>query len=301
MTTAAYLPRFDRKAGLNFVLTERDIEILRVINRYRYLRTGQIKRLLFQDNTSIQSTRRRLRFLYHNGYVGRMVPYVKAGSGGEEVAYHLDKAGEQTLRELGVDIRSPVKVGQVRPNFLHHALELSEFRVCLELALQEQNRIDLHRFVCDFELKSHLQKNSGKRRYRLFDEIEHPTTKKRFVVYPDGLIILRAKGAKAEHHALYFLEIDRGTEGLRVIQDKFIGYRLYQEQGRFKKYGSFSHFRLLFQTTSSRRANNMAAALHDYEASDIVFITTRDQVSEQTVLSSTIWKTTAGEPRSLLK
>ena len=300
---ATYLPRFERQPGRAFQLTERDIEILKAINRYRYLRTGQVKRLVFTDNTSLQSTRRRLRFLYHDGYIARMVPYTRAGHGGEEVAYHLDKRGEATLQDLGIEVLRPTKTGQVRPTFLLHALELSEFRVNLELALRSRDDLALTRFVADFELKSHVHGRRDRRHYRLFDEVQHPTTKRSYVVYPDGLIILAASHPAADEtaKALYFLEIDRGTEGLRIIRDKFLGYRLYQEQGRFQKYGKFSKFRLLFQTTGAKRAANMAAALHDYQGSDMVLITTRDQVTASTVLSEPIWRDTAGELHALLK
>ncbi len=86
MKDTTYLPRFERQPGVPFVLTERDIEMLKVINRYRYLRTGQIKRLVFPDNASLQSTRRRLRGLYHNGSMNRMVPEA-------EVAHPSDRSG----------------------------------------------------------------------------------------------------------------------------------------------------------------------------------------------------------------
>ncbi len=298
---ATYLPRYDRQPGRRFLVTERDIEIMQAINRYRYLRTGQIQRLVFPDNTSLQSTRRRLRFLFHDGYIARMVPFTRPGHGGEEVAYHLDKKGEQALRDLEVDVLRPSKTGQVRPTFLLHALELSDFRVNLELALQDRPELSLSRFVADFELKSHIQGRKRREHYRLFDEVQHPTSKRSYVVYPDGLIVLTARKNGHEKRALFFLEIDRGTEGLRVIRDKFIGYRLYQEQGRFKKFGKFARFRLLLQTTSAKRAANMAAALHDYQGADMVLITTRDQVAESTVLSKPIWRDTAGQAHALLK
>ena len=39
----------------------------------------------------------------------------------------------------------------------------------------------------------------------------------------------------------------------------------------------------------------MAARLHDFEGSEMVWISTHDQVSESTVLTAPIWKSTAGE------
>jgi hypothetical protein len=83
-----YLKREKRQPeSLSCKLTERDLDILLALNRYRYLRTNQVKRLIFPDNSTLQSTRRRLRCLFHNGYVGVITPFAKAGQGSSESAY----------------------------------------------------------------------------------------------------------------------------------------------------------------------------------------------------------------------
>ena len=46
------LAKFKRSPDrVAFQMTDRDIEILQALNRYRYLRTGQIHELLFGENS----------------------------------------------------------------------------------------------------------------------------------------------------------------------------------------------------------------------------------------------------------
>ena len=160
MSTPTYTPRFERQPGLSFLVTERDIEILKVINRYRYLRTGQIKRLIFADNSSLQSTRRRLRFLFHNGTsLGwcRTCNRERWRRG----SYYLDKQGEQCLRDLDIKVLRPTK--RVRSGRPSSCMPFSSqsFVSVWSWHSRKTARWALHRFVCDFELKSHLAGPKG--------------------------------------------------------------------------------------------------------------------------------------------
>jgi len=81
-----------------FQITDRDLEILRALNRYRYMRTGQVHQLLFSENGTQQSVRRRLRALFQNRYIARAQPYVQVGKPAPEIAYFLDRKGRQIMR-----------------------------------------------------------------------------------------------------------------------------------------------------------------------------------------------------------
>lgn len=296
------LSRFNRsKDGVPFALTDRDVEILQALDRFRYLQTGQVHRLLFSENKTVQSARRRLRYLFHNSYIGRTELFEHAGHGSNESAYFLDKKG---LEQLETDDNSPTlsrKVGKVKHTFLRHALEVSEFRLCLELALKENPIASLHRFTADFEIKSHTNKAVGRKRYKLYDEVIHPVSRKPIIVYPDALFILQGKGEYSEYKKLYFVEIDRGTEGLRVLQDKLMGYHLYQKEGIFRKFGAFHDFRLLVQTTSEKRETNLKAAYLDYQGTELAWTSRRELVSPSSILKEKIWTDFQGNPSAILK
>ena len=299
---AEYLSKHTRKKdGLNFVLTDRDIEILRAVNRCRYLRTSQIKRIVFPQNTTLQSTRRRLKYLFHNKFLGRITPFIQIGQGEGETAYYLDKAGGELLKEYGDELYSYSQQNQVRTQFLNHALDLSEFRINMETALKSHPIIELYRFTCDFELKEYTLKAMGRKIYKLYDEVIHPINRQRHVVYPDALIILKGKGEYDEFQKVYFLEIDRGTESLSVIRDKVIGYNIYHKQKIFNKFGAGDVFTVLLQTSSEKRAENIRKYLVDQEGAELVWVTNVQQVDENSIISSPIWQDYQFEQKAMIK
>jgi len=298
--TKTYLPR-DQRQAISFCLTERDIEILKAVNRYRYMRTSQVWRLIFPDNKTTQAPTRRLKYLYHNGFLSRIQPLMRPGQGSGEMCYHLAREGEKLLQECDEKVRHYNKSGTAKHIFLQHALDLSEFRVNLELALKESQIARLHRFVCDFEIKEKTDSAIGKYRYKLYHECIHPLTRERFVVYPDGLIVLHGVGKYEEFQTLYFLEIDRGTESLSRIRDKVIGYELYRQNNIFKKFGEFKRFKVLLQTNSKKRAENIRKHLIGQAGEDLIWVTYVDQVEEHTIVKAPIWVTHLNEATSIFK
>lgn len=297
-----YLSKQTRKKdGLNFVLTDRDVEILQALNRCRYLRTNQIKRLVFSENKTLQSTRRRLKYLFHNKFVGRVMPFIQVGHGGAETAYYLDRLGIELLKEYEEPIYSYSRKNQVRHQFLNHALDLSEFRINMEIALKDHPIVEIHRFTCDFELKEHTAKVTGRNIFKLYDQITHPVNRQNYVVYPDALIVLKGKGEYEQFRKMFFLEVDRGTEQLSIIRDKVIGYNLYHKNKIFNKFGKADSFTVLFQTSSEKRANNIRKYLTDQEGTELVWITNVQQVDEKSIVSAPIWQDYQLERKAILK
>lgn len=83
----------------------RDREIIRAIQRYRYLLTGQIQRLYFSDaatpSASLRAASRALKKLREMGlidHLARRIGGVRAGSGG--LVWYLTHAGERLLRSV---------------------------------------------------------------------------------------------------------------------------------------------------------------------------------------------------------
>lgn len=292
------------KGGLAFRLTNRDTSIIRAVNRYRYLRTGQINRLFFPENTSKQSCQKRLKYLFHNGYLDRIFPYIQLGGQTQEassdVAYRLDKHGIEYLEDCDEDIPFPVRKRRVRHEFLQHALDLSEFRVCLEIALQKLPHVQLRLFVPDFlQKKEGATGLTGQKRYRLYDEIRDPATGEMIVFFPDAMVVLEATGTTARR--LYFVEIDRGTEGLQTIRRKIRAYQLYARNNLFAKYGKFQNFTVLFQTSSPKRATNMTKLIAEMEAGKQFLVSHAAAVNDSSILTKPIWSPCSGDPMCLVK
>lgn len=308
--TRKILSRHRRAANIPFLMTERDLRLLEAVDRYRYLRTGQIHRLIFPECRSVQSARRRLKYLFHNRFLGRITPYIRPGEGSGETAYFLDRAGAELLRLQGIEPVTPPSTTQVGHAFLSHALDLSEFRVHLERALTRRPDITLKRFTSDFELKAVTKKAvRGKQNrlsaYKLYDEFTPPgagpaAEKKRFFIYPDALIILEKQVAAKVFRQLLFLEIDRGTEPLTEIRKKVTGYHFYSALNIFRKFGEVDRFLVLFQTSSRRRAANVRDTLIGHKGAGLIWVTDVSRVTETTVLTEPIWQDENGNMRTVL-
>jgi hypothetical protein len=119
------------------------------------------------------------------------------------------------------------------------------------------------------------------------------------VFYPDAMVVLEATGTSARR--LYFVEIDRGTEGLQTIRRKIRAYQLYARNKLFSKFGKFQNFAVLFQTSSERRAANMIKLVAEMDYGLQILVTHAAAVSEQSILDAAIWQQSEGEPMSLIK
>jgi hypothetical protein len=284
-----------------FQMTDRDVEILQALNRYRYLRTGQIHELLFGDNTTQQSARRRLRNLYHHSYIARAQPFVKVGEPVPEIAYYLNTKGRAVLREHGEVVRSWRKGGEVKYQFLEHALALSGFRVKLEKAVASIDGASIGRFIPDFEMRDEAEKYVGKKRYALYRELTHPVNRKTYIVHPDALIELHFERDGKKASRLIFVEIDQGTQGLERIRDKVTGYTLYRDQALFRQFGGYSDFLLLFQAQSERRCKNILESLVDHVGGRMVRATTAAELTPQSILTEPVWRDIHGEGKRLFR
>ncbi len=88
-------------------------------------------------------------------------------------------------------------------------------------------------------------------------------------LYPDGFV----KFEKDEKQYSAFVEVDRDTEGLRVLKEKFDKYRRFHESGAFKKLFGECIFRVLVITTTEERIAGME---QQNPANDIWFATKQD-------------------------
>ena len=289
-----------KKGGVPLQLQERDTAIIQAVHRYRYLRTGQINRLFFPENKTVQSARRRLKLLFHNKYLERIAPFIQEGNNDQdtEFAYCLGSAGRSLLEASGEPVSTYKKVKMVKHQYLQHAIDLSEFRLTLELAIASLDRLQIDRFISYFETKEDRQRLNGKKRYRIYEEYTQPITGKKLVVYPDAVVILSAIGS--DQKRLIFVEIDRGTEGLSKIRDKFLGFQHSFVNKTFCKYGQFDRFVLLIQTSSPKRAKNIAQVAKETVFDPLVLITDHQSVTPESILNAPIWMEKHSGTRSLI-
>src|SRR5437763_4902484 len=135
------LPRFRRASSVASIqFTQRDREIIRLFHRHRFLRSSHVVALI---GGSSQQLLRRLRLLYHHGFLERphaQLDYYHRG-GSKHIVYGLGNEGWMIQKkELGVAFRElswGEKNRSVGRMFLEHALLVSDVMVTIELACRE--------------------------------------------------------------------------------------------------------------------------------------------------------------------
>src|SRR3984893_15622727 len=135
MTHQLRRPRFERAAVAGMILTPRDSEILRAVQRHRLLRSTHLIALL---DGSRQTRLRRWQLLFHHGYLDRpaaQLDWYAAGS--EPMVYALGNRGGAVLAaadDRSGALRWDTKNRNVSRQFLRHTLAVAEVMVAFEVA-----------------------------------------------------------------------------------------------------------------------------------------------------------------------
>ena len=240
-------PKFKRKpqqiGGLK--LQKRDIEIISLAHDYRFLNSDQIKVLV---DGSEQGILRRLQKLFHHGFLDRppsQILYPLAGT--QKMVYALgDKGADLLAEKSGVDrgkIKWNEKNKEIKDRHIQHTLMISNFRVCLELALRDLPDTNF-----------------------LFWEKENPKELKDYVYIKD----LQGRGIKAsivpdgffgiqdpKGKMYWFMEADQSTMTNARFFKKMRAYWNWWRQGRHSKRFGIKAFRVLTITKSEQRKENL--------------------------------------------
>jgi len=264
-------------------LTGRDVELVLSLYKYRYLKTSQIQQLLFP---SLQTTNRRLRSLTQQKMVKHFtVPYVP------ERIYYLSSPGTQLVADhLGTSVNELLWSRHTHAPkdyyFTKHFLALNQFRIDVTLAADD-SAPELLGFIPEYFGTKHLTGRVTKHIQDFAFDMYNP--KETITHTPDAVFAL----AKQTKPALFFLEIDRGTEVLTNAQRGFLKmvryYLSYGQQRKFKSYqqefncSQLKTFRLLIVTTSEQRLDNMRqAASQFFSTTDALrwfWVTTFDKIT----------------------
>ncbi len=299
------LPRFKRTAEVAaFQLTERDQHILRLVYRYRFLRSSQIVLLI---GSSAQQISRRLKLLYHHGYLERpraQIDYYHKG-GSRQIVHGLGNKGEALLRSAPGLALHIIKWGAKNRSigrlFLEHALLVSDVMVKIELACRERGDVRLLTEeelcasdpICDLgaQFKWSVRVNS-----RL-----------KFGVIPDRVFALEFAD-KPDDRMFFFLEADRGTMPVTrknlsktSFHRKLLAYEATWTQNLHRTLFGFHRVRVLTVTTSAGRARHLTkvAAILERGRGLFLFCDAQSLLAHSPLAA--IWKSGAsGESTSLL-
>jgi DNA-binding Lrp family transcriptional regulator len=304
---ASRLPRFKRIIAVAAMqLTDRDQEIIRLLRRFRFLRSSHICSLI---PGSPQQLLRRLKLLYHHGFLERpraQIDYYHKG-GSRRMVYGLGSKGEVFLRRDLVPGSGQVRWGEknraVGRVFLEHALLVSDVMVAIELACRRTGIRLLS--GCELALEDKI---TGER--RPFQWQVKISNRLKLGVIPDYVFALDFKDQDgAAKRAFFFLEADRAT--MPVIRKnlsqtsfyrKLRAYEATWSQSIHQTQFGFHRFRVLTVTTSAARLKSLIDACSKLERGQGLFL-----FGDRTVLAkpgdmcSQIWHTgQAGETVSLV-
>ena len=248
-------------------LTDRDVEILGAIHRYRVLHRQHICDLFFFGHSEEgSSARRRLAQLYEHGYLERIPRFAVQPMANPGPAYRLAARGASLLAECegipyaefnywGKTEDKFNRIGVVGHSHLEHNLLLASGRMHFEAEAPKANAKILL-WLDSFDLRPSWETQRVK--------IEPVPGRTEFVpVTPDAYVTIGT--AKGRGH--FFLELDRGTEVIsRHWRRKILTYSAYLNSGKFHEHygvdGSVG-FRVLVLTPSKQRSQNIAAAAAD--------------------------------------
>lgn len=267
-------------------LTDRDGQLLANLARHRYLSISQIQRLHFPSE---QTTYRRLRALKEAELVESFsVPGIN-----EAILYLTKEGAEKATACLSENV--PAKIISETPKdyyYLKHFLAINDFWIGLRQASQN-SPIKLKEFIPDY----YGEKTERGGLIKLIrDTVTDPASSEQISHTPDAVFVLEKEGKPA----LFFLEIDRGTE---VVSDQQKGvlkglrfYLSYLLSGEYQRYSKefglspFKGFRTLFVTTSEERLQNIREASQTLffpsKAKRFIWLTTFDEIDNEGVFKS---------------
>ena len=268
-------------------LQPRDITLLRDVWEFRFLNTEQ---LLALHEGGRRNLKQRLSLLFQHGYLDRPVIQKTARLVSSHIVYSLGRKGAETLAKNAEEREGILR--RVRENehtlpIIAHSLMISQFRVCLMLALKSRSDVKLTRWAQGNDLKSVLSRRGA-----------NPS------LVPDAFFVLET----ATHKYPCFLEADRAT----MTQERFVSkLRMYWRHNReqqFKETLGVSHFRVLTITPNEKRTENLCHAAKDADERRegslmYLFISeTRYNVKTSEALLKAMWKSPKDDtPRSVLE
>jgi protein involved in plasmid replication-relaxation len=288
------LSRFKRASAVaRMQLTERDHEIIRLVHRYRFLRSSHILALI---GDSPQQLLRRLKLLYHHGYLERpraQIDYYHQG-GSHHMVYGLGDKGAALLKhELGPTSRElswNKKNRSIGRIFLEHALFVSDVMVSIELACRRTGiRLLTEQ---DLQFPDH--------RGRPFRWTVNVSNRMKLGVIPDRVfaVDLKRQGGKSDR-AFFFLEADRATTPVmrkNLSQSSFyrklLAYEATWSQSIHRARLGFNRFRVLTVTTSAERIRSLVEACSTLKHGQGLFLfADRGILKDPSDVFSRVWQT----------
>lgn len=275
--------------GRQVGLTERDLAVLQLLYRYRYLRSTFLHAFVGGPRTPFI---KRLGHLYHNGgYISRPEQQRQfANCRYMPAIYELSPAGERLLYDRNAEKAddSPLlkkgRLGAYR-NFAH-AVMVADILASIELGIRRDPSL---KFITWREILDHPSCPPSTRRsenpFRLPATISYtaPRTAKTIrtdtFVVPDGLFGIRYARAGKEWFRFFALEADRdsmpvwrGDLQQTSYLKKILAYRHVVSQGIYRSHLGLPNFTVLNVTVSQTHMRNIIDLVQELTGGSKLFL-----------------------------
>ncbi|MBJ7533310.1 replication-relaxation family protein [Rhodomicrobium vannielii ATCC 17100] len=262
-------------SGKRVELAARDIEIFKLLQRYRYLRSTYLYAFVGGKNET--RFKERLGALYHDGrYINRpKEQWQFAGSRYAPAVYELDRAGKAVLAELGLDERAVATTSGAQQ--FGHTLMIAETLASVELgaiASGKMRLIGAHQIITSAPEAAQKAKNP----LALPVSITHTFARDRtesasFSLVPDalfGLAYSERDGSKS--YRFFALEAERenrvSASSLKPTSflKKVLGYRDIAARETYRTHLGVPNLLALVVTSSQARIDTMKKVIMDVTA-----------------------------------
>jgi len=253
-------PRFIRSDGIPPLhLTERDVGILRLVERHRFVHSGHLCSALAG---SVQHITRRLGRLFHAGFLDRpKAQLLIQPRANAHMVCCITNAGQAILRERGFPtFASPPRArGETVALSLSHTLRVTDVMLAFERTAAACGARFLHRE--DWQKDSEEGQHLTLMRWSI--TIQYDAKRVRCAVIPDAVFALDQEGKRS----YFFVEADRGTMPVSrgsadqtSFRRKVLAYKATRDAGILWKRHAIPGFRVLVIAESERRLRSLRSA-----------------------------------------
>jgi len=253
-------------AALGVYPTERDIEIFKLLVRFRYLPSDYIHAFVGGNEKALS---RRLNLLARkpNLYLARPVQQRQnAGANYRRLIYQLDERGSRVLRERGLSFLSK----SYHHNFTHE-LMVAQITASIELGTKEHTNIRLitwPEILASARTPEPTRTSPTPVAIRVTYSLRGDTRSDEITADARPFGLERTIDGRRSYLFFPGIEADCATEPLDAsdadrssIAKKFSAYAAIGEQGIFRSHFGFPNFFVPFVTTSSARLSSMMELL----------------------------------------
>lgn len=280
-------------------ITERDLQILKHLRRYKFLVTKQIRSLCFPNDKDGSVARDRLRKLEKHGLVQRRRAEVANPFSSNTMPVWLPT--EDGCSALALECNDTSWLLDIPPstrawqNFAHYAC-VSDFHIQLDQAITQQNRVVLPELIFEHDLLDNA-KHDASEKFRLNTIVQ--TSPRKIVCAPDSAFELQVDS----YRRAYYVELERGSDTpVRAIAKKHQGYFHLNQTEKYKlHFPQAQDMRVLFIAPTSSWRDALKKAAADKPGAELYLFLSLEDVSPDSILHGEIVYSCTDGPKPLVR